>query len=119
VVVDPVLWDEPGLSAALARVEFGPVFRRVRAEQGWSLSRLAGLLDLDQGTLSKIERGERSLNDVAAVIRCANLLAIPAGKLGFAHGVTVGSQHTTTGRGALRQHRSPNSPTMERPPRRR
>ncbi len=90
-------YDDPGLSAALARLEFGPVFRRVRVEQGWSQHVLGALLGLDQATVSKIENGQRSLTDAAAVIRCANLLAIPAGKLGFRYGVTV-EACTVTGR---------------------
>jgi transcriptional regulator with XRE-family HTH domain len=95
LVLDPALWDEPALSAALARLDFGPVFLRVRAETGWSQHRLAELLTMDQSTLSKIENGKRSLTDAATVIRCANVLAIPAGKLGLCHGVMVGSRAVT------------------------
>ncbi len=83
-------YDDPGLSTALARLEFGPVFRRVRAEQGWSQHVLGALLGLDQAAVCKIENSQRSLTDAAAVIRCANVLAIPAGRLGFRHGVMVG-----------------------------
>ncbi len=90
LTLDPALWDEPGLSAALAHLDFGPVFLRVRAEKSWSQHRLAELFDMDQSTLSKIENGKRSLTDAATVIRCANVLAIPAGKLGFRYGVMVG-----------------------------
>lgn len=93
-------YDEPRLSAALARLELGPVFRRVRAEQGWSQHVLGALLNMDQATISKIENGKRSLTDAAAVIRCANVLAIPAGRLGFRHGVTVGTCAVTGGEGS-------------------
>jgi hypothetical protein len=48
------LWDEPALSVALGRLDFGPVFLRVRAEKGWSQHWLGELLDIDQSTLSKI-----------------------------------------------------------------
>lgn len=65
------------------------MFRRVRAEQGWSQHVLGALLGLDQAAVCKIENGQRSLTDAAAVIRCANMLAIPAGRLGLRHGVTV------------------------------
>jgi transcriptional regulator with XRE-family HTH domain len=82
-------YDDPGLSAALARLDFGPVFRRVRVETRWSQHGLGALLDLDQSTISKIENGKRSLTDAASVIRVANVLGIPAGKLGFRHGVTT------------------------------
>jgi transcriptional regulator with XRE-family HTH domain len=83
-------YEDPGLSAALARLEFGPVFRRVHAEQRWSQHMLGALLGLDQAAISRIENGQRSLTDAAAVIRCANVLGIPAGKLGFRYGVTLG-----------------------------
>ncbi|MGH3865158.1 MAG: helix-turn-helix domain-containing protein [Pseudonocardiaceae bacterium] len=92
LTLDPALWDEPALSAALARLDFGPVFLRVRAETGWSQHRLGEVLGIDQSTLSKIEKGKRSLTDAATVIRCANALAIPAGKLGLRCGVMVGSR---------------------------
>ncbi|MGB6165397.1 MAG: helix-turn-helix domain-containing protein [Pseudonocardiaceae bacterium] len=92
LVLDPALWNEPALSAALARLDFGPVFLRVRAEKDWSQHRLGEVLGIDQSTLSKIEKGKRSLTDAATVIRCANALAIPAGKLGLCHGVMVGSR---------------------------
>ncbi|MBV9140341.1 MAG: helix-turn-helix transcriptional regulator [Pseudonocardiales bacterium] len=89
--LDPALWDEPALSAALACLDFGPVFLRVRAETSCSQRRLGELFDLDQSTLSKIELGKRPLTDAATVIRVANELGIPAGKLGFRYGVTVGT----------------------------
>ncbi|MGH3869004.1 MAG: helix-turn-helix domain-containing protein [Pseudonocardiaceae bacterium] len=95
LTLDPALWDEPALSAALARLDFGPVFLRVRAETGWSQHRLGEVLSIDQSTLSKIEKGKRSLTDAASVIRCANALAIPAGKLGLRHGVMVESRVVT------------------------
>jgi transcriptional regulator with XRE-family HTH domain len=82
-------YDDPGLSAALARGDFGPVLRRVRGETCWSQHVLGALLGLDQATISKIENGKRSLTDAATVIKCANVLRIPAGKLGFRYGVTV------------------------------
>ncbi len=98
-------YDDPGLSAALARLEFGPVFRRVRAEQRWSQHVLGALLGLDQAAISKIENGQRSLTDAAAVIRCANVLAIPAGKLGLRYGVTVGPCAVTGQKGSWMDRR--------------
>ncbi|MBV9142635.1 MAG: helix-turn-helix transcriptional regulator [Pseudonocardiales bacterium] len=85
-----VFYDDPELSAALARLDFGPVFRRVCAEKHWSQTVLGGLLGLDQAAISKIENGKRKLTEAAIVIRVANVLGIPASKLGLRHGVTVG-----------------------------
>jgi len=94
VVLPAEFYDDPALSAALAQLEFGPVFRRVRVETRWSQHRLGVLLDLDQATVCRIENGRRSLTDAATVIRVANVLGIPAGKLGFRYGVTVGTGRT-------------------------
>ncbi|MBV9142020.1 MAG: helix-turn-helix transcriptional regulator [Pseudonocardiales bacterium] len=82
-------YDDPQLTAALARLDFGPVFRRVSAEKHWSQTVLGGLLGLDQAAISKIENGRRRLTEATIIIRVANVLGIPAGKLGFRHGVTV------------------------------
>jgi DNA-binding XRE family transcriptional regulator len=90
LVLPAGFYDDPGLSAALARFEFGPVFRRVRVEQGWSQHVLGALLGFDQATIANIENGKQSLTDAATVIRCANLLAIPAGKFGLRHGLSRG-----------------------------
>lgn len=37
---------------------FGELIRRWREEKGWSLRRLAGQIDFDQSSLSKVERNE-------------------------------------------------------------
>ncbi|MBV9141317.1 MAG: helix-turn-helix transcriptional regulator [Pseudonocardiales bacterium] len=84
-------YDDPQLTAALARLDFGPVFRRVSAEKHWSQTILGGLLGLDQAAISKIENGRRRLTEVTIIIRVANVLGIPASKLGFRFGVTVGT----------------------------
>jgi transcriptional regulator with XRE-family HTH domain len=90
-------YDQPGLATALASFDFGPVFRAVRAAQGWSQQTLAEFLGWEQRRISAIETGTRPLLDLRMVVRVANKLAIPAGKLGFTHGITVGGG-TTTGR---------------------
>ncbi|MBV9012818.1 MAG: helix-turn-helix transcriptional regulator, partial [Pseudonocardiales bacterium] len=77
------------------RLDFGLVFRRVRVETRWSQHRLGVLLDVDQATICRIENGRRSLTDAATVIRVANVLGIPAGKLGFRCGVSVGAGRAT------------------------
>lgn len=41
---------------------FGETLRKLREENQMPLRKLAALLDIDQSTLSKIERGERKAN---------------------------------------------------------
>lgn len=41
---------------------FGETLRKLREGSGMSLRKLAALLDIDQSTLSKIERNERKAN---------------------------------------------------------
>lgn len=41
---------------------FGETLRKLREDNGMPLRKLAALLDIDQSTLSKIERNERSAN---------------------------------------------------------
>lgn len=43
-------------------VSFGETLRKLREENKMPLRKLAALLDLDQSTLSKIERNERKAN---------------------------------------------------------
>ena len=48
---------------SMQKVEtFGEMLRKLREESDMPLRKLAALLDLDQSTLSKIERNERSAN---------------------------------------------------------
>jgi len=89
-------YDRPELEAALADLEFGPVFCAIRDAQRWSQEALGEFLGVEQGRISRIETGTRPLLNVREVVWVANKLAIPAGKLGFTHGITVG-RGTTTG----------------------
>jgi transcriptional regulator with XRE-family HTH domain len=110
-------YDDPRLTAALARLDFGPVFRRVSAEKHWSQTALGGLLGLDQAAISKIENGRRRLTEATIIIRVANVLGIPAGKLGFRHGVTVEPTGQKGGWGSsagIFWTRSPGSPSAPR-----
>lgn len=97
IVLPEAFYDQPGLEAALARFDFGPVFRAVRAAQGWSQQALAEFLGWEQRRISAIETGKRPLLDLRIVVKVANKLAIPAGKLGFTHRTTL-SAGTTAGR---------------------
>jgi transcriptional regulator with XRE-family HTH domain len=98
-------YDQPSLETALAGFEFGPVFRAVRAVQHWSQQTLGEFLDMEQGRISDIENGKRPLLDLRVVVPVANKLGIPAGKLGFAHGVTVGRRTSTGRKGSWVQRR--------------
>jgi len=100
IVLPEGFYDQPELEAALAGFDFGPVFRAVRAVRGWGQETLAEFLGLEQGRISRIETGKRPLLELGVVVRVANKLAIPAGKLGFTHGVTVGAGMTTGRKGS-------------------
>jgi transcriptional regulator with XRE-family HTH domain len=95
IVLPEDFYDQPDLAAALAGLDFGPVFRAVRAARRWSQEALAEFLGMEQGRISRIETGKRQLLELGVVVRVANRLAIPAGKLGFTHGITVGGGTTT------------------------
>ncbi|MGH3833934.1 MAG: helix-turn-helix domain-containing protein [Pseudonocardiaceae bacterium] len=93
----PGFYDQAPLPIALEGLDFGAVFLAIRAHTHWSQQTLGEYLGFEQCQVSHIENGKRSLHDLATAIRVANRLAIPAGRLGFAHGITVGHR-TTTGR---------------------
>lgn len=46
----------------LMQKTFGETLRKLREDDGMPLRKLAALLDIDQSTLSKIERNERNAN---------------------------------------------------------
>ena len=88
----------PVLEDALARWDFAPVFVAVRAAQRpepWTREVLGAFLGWEPRRVLAVETGRRPLVDVRAVVWVANQLGIPAGKLGFFHGVTVGGGATT------------------------
>ncbi|MGH3808717.1 MAG: helix-turn-helix domain-containing protein [Pseudonocardiaceae bacterium] len=97
LVLPPGFYDNPVLLAALEALDFGRVFRAIRAHTHWSQESLGDYLGFEQRRISAIENGKRPLHDLPTVIRVANQIAIPAGRLGFTHGVTV-ERRTTTGR---------------------
>lgn len=76
-------YNKPALRGALAKYDFGPVFRAVRAETGVSQEILATLLGQTQPQVSRIERGDRNIRDVALVAHIAKGLGIPGPLLGF------------------------------------
>lgn len=100
VVLPEDFYDHPELAAALAEWEFGMVLRAVRDEQEWSQEILGELLGMTQNRISRIETGKRALLNVREVVAVTNTLLIPAGKLGFLHGVPVGAGMTTGKKGS-------------------
>ncbi|MBV9140025.1 MAG: hypothetical protein JO115_03755 [Pseudonocardiales bacterium] len=101
------LYDRPVLEDALARWDFALVFVAVRAVQRpepWSREVLGVFLGWEERRIVALETGRRPLVDVRAVVWVANQLGIPAGKLGFIHGVTVGGR-SNTGREGSWVHR--------------
>ncbi|MGH8921670.1 MAG: helix-turn-helix domain-containing protein [Actinomycetes bacterium] len=100
LVLPPGFYDKPVLAAALEVLDFGRVFLAIRAHTDWSQESLGEYLGFEQRRVSAIENGKRPLHDLGTVIRVANQLAIPAGRLGFTHGVTVGTGITTGRKGS-------------------
>lgn len=49
-------------SSMITQQTFGETLRKLREDDGMPLRKLAALLDIDQSTLSKIERNERKAN---------------------------------------------------------
>lgn len=94
----PGFYETPVLTAALGAGDFGPVFGAVRAELGWTQEELGEFVGLDRARVSDIERGVRLLRDVRNAGRVSTRLEIPAGKLGFHGGITVGNGEGATGR---------------------
>jgi len=92
---------------ALASYDFGYVFRAVRRAAELTQQQLGDLLDLDQDRISRIERGERQLRDIALVARVASQLGISPQLLGFdPNAVTVERASTSKTRevdGVLRR----------------
>jgi DNA-binding XRE family transcriptional regulator len=68
---------------ALGEYDFGPVFRELRAQTGWSQQTLGGMVDLTQAHISGIERGTTKLTNVRLVAGVAQGLRIPGHLLGF------------------------------------
>ncbi|MGH3848118.1 MAG: helix-turn-helix domain-containing protein, partial [Pseudonocardiaceae bacterium] len=88
------------LPAALEVLDFGVVFLAIRAHTHWSQQSLGEYLGFEQSRISAIENGKRPLQDLATAIRVANRLELPAGRLGFTHGVTVGGGTNTEWKGS-------------------
>lgn len=76
-------WDTPELRDALARCDFGPVFRAVRAYTHLSQPKLAVLIGLPQPRISAIENGRKPLTGYTLVARVATALDIPPALIGF------------------------------------
>ncbi|MGH3752753.1 MAG: helix-turn-helix domain-containing protein [Pseudonocardiaceae bacterium] len=97
LILPPGFYDQAVLLTALEGLDFGPVFLAIRAHTHWSQESLGEYLGFEQCRISAIENGKRSLHDLGTAIRVANRIGLPAGRLGFTHGVTVGAG-TTAGR---------------------
>ncbi|GAB3447727.1 hypothetical protein GCM10027436_40040 [Actinophytocola sediminis] len=76
-------YDAPSLRSALAKYDFGTVFRAVRLQAKLTQEELGFLVGLHQPRVSAVERGEHQIRDVAVVARIAAALGVPASLLGF------------------------------------
>lgn len=95
LLLPPDFYDRPRVAAALAVLNFGPVFLAIRVYADWSQQTLGDYLDMDRCRISDIEKGKRSLHDLGTAIKVANRIRLPAGRLGLIHGVAVGDWITT------------------------
>lgn len=68
---------------ALAGYDFAYLFRAVRRSTELTQQELGEMLQLDQDRISRIERGERRLRDIAIIARIASRLGVPPALLGF------------------------------------
>ena len=69
--------------SALARHDFGEVFRLIRAEASLTQEQLGTMVGLSQARVSAVERGRHHVRDIGVVVRIANALSIPGPLLGF------------------------------------
>ncbi|WP_422733933.1 helix-turn-helix domain-containing protein [Micromonospora sp. WMMD558] len=76
------LWTSDSARAALASGDLAVIIRTYRAATGVSQRRLAELLGYDPTYISMIETGRREISDVAARLRIARHLGLPAHTLG-------------------------------------
>jgi transcriptional regulator with XRE-family HTH domain len=76
-------YETPELRTALAKYDFGLVFRSVRLAGALSQEELGLLVGLSQPRVSAVECGTHRLRDVAVIARVARSLGIPARLLGF------------------------------------
>jgi transcriptional regulator with XRE-family HTH domain len=77
-------FQRPEVAAAVQALDFGALFRLVRAALGVSQEALGLAVELDQSRICKVETGAQRLRDVEAVVRVARVLGIPPQLLGFA-----------------------------------
>ncbi|MDQ2883872.1 MAG: helix-turn-helix transcriptional regulator [Actinomycetota bacterium] len=63
--------------------DFAYLFRAVRRSTELTQQELGEMLQLDQDRISRIERGERRLRDIAIIARIASQLGVPPALLGF------------------------------------
>ncbi len=85
-LLDAGFFTREPVRRALAGYDFGYVFRAVRRAAGLTQQQLGDLLELEQDRISRIERGQRQLRDVAIIARVASRLGIPPALLGFGAG---------------------------------
>ena len=86
IPLPPDFYTRPDVIAALADYDFGAFFKAVRAELRVTQDEFGRLSGLAQSRICKVENGGLRLRDVGTVAHLAQVLAVPAGLLGFAPG---------------------------------
>jgi len=75
--VDPAFWRRVDVSNALGQRDIGALFRLVRRHAGASQHRIGTAVDIQQGTVSAIMRGDRVVTSIDVLERIADGLGIP------------------------------------------
>ncbi|GAA1994580.1 XRE family transcriptional regulator [Amycolatopsis minnesotensis] len=97
--VDPAIWREPAMRAALAVRDMGAVFALLK-RHGISQRRIAGLTDQAQPEVSEILRG-RQVMAYDLLSRIADGLGIPRGLMGLAYEQGVAEAGLAGGAGGV------------------
>ncbi|WP_433892738.1 helix-turn-helix domain-containing protein [Streptomyces sp. CA-111067] len=87
--VPDAVWADPAVAAALARWDFGVVFRLLRSATGMSQNDLSALTGLSQGAISQIEAGTRRLLNIDRIQAAVHTLGVPDWASPFAAGTSA------------------------------
>lgn len=102
--VDPAFWQREEVDRALERRDVGGLFRLLRRFAGASQHRIGAAVDLQQGTVSAIMKGDRVVTSIDVLVRIADGLGMPDGarmRLGLAPKEDIMKRRTVLGIGVM------------------